>query len=200
MQSQTRIRILLRWMPEQTATARLVAVALGAALVGSMAMSGCSRSVEVERGAPIDVGPWTFSVESATARTESGGSGSRYRHVMITLRLHNYRERHRQNFDDLMNNCSEGPIPICNPMLWLVDGDRNRFLALLEPASGGSLRSERWKADFVLIPDSFRDFMRADSDALAAEHLNKEVVDLRAIIENPSPRRGQIRRVSVPLG
>ena len=172
---------------------------VGAALLGGLTLSGCSRTVQLERGAPITMGPWTFSVESAVARTESGGSGSRYRHVVITLRLHNYTERHRQNFDDFLNNCSEGLMPICHPRLWLVDTDRNRFLALVEPVSGGSLRSERWKADFVLVPDSFRDFMRADSDELAAEHLNKEVVELRAIVENPAPQRGQPRRVSVAL-
>jgi hypothetical protein len=83
-----------------------------------------------------------------------------------------------------------------DPHFQLVDDAGAQFSGWLTPVSGGSLRSEQWRAEFVLVPD---DFGMQDADELAAAHLNKRLADLRIVLENPDRRRGQPGRVAVRL-
>lgn len=163
-----------------------------------MALLGlaCSGAVEVVPREAIALGPWTFEVERADARTDVRG-GDRWRTIAVHLRLHNWRERHEQTFDDFLNGNTPGAI-MCFPKLKLCDVEGTLFDGLVRPGSGGSLRSERWTAEFLLVPGDLQHAL-ADASELAKRYLDKKPADFRLLIENPDRRRGQPRRVSVQL-
>jgi hypothetical protein len=144
------------------------------------------------------MGPWTFEVEGAAAQTDMRGQ-DRYRQIRVSVRLHNYSERHEEPFDDFLNGTTSGSA-FADPHLALVDGQGNRFDGWVTPRSGGSRRSERWQAKFELIPLSFRDVMSSQSASeQAAEFLDKQAADFRLVIDNPDPSSGQPHRVAIQL-
>jgi hypothetical protein len=181
----------------------------GAARLVTMSAAGlilisCALEEEYGLRQPIEMGPWTFEVQRATERIESGSGGNRSKRITLFLKLHNYRERHRKPFDDFLNGTSKPSIAampsFSMPRLHLVDGEGNEFDGWVSPMSGGSMRSEHWQAHFVLISMSMRDILRAGEDTdLAAEHVDKHPSDFRLLIENPDVREGQPRRVSIQL-
>ena len=151
---------------------------------------------------PIEMGPWTFEVQRATERIKGGSNPSKK--IILFLKLHNYRERHRKPFDDFLNGTSKPSVKalpsISFPRLKLVDGEGNEFDGWISPTSGGSMRSEHWQAHFPLISMSIRDILSADEDTdSAAEHIDKHLADFRLVIENPDVREDQPRRVSIQL-
>jgi hypothetical protein len=161
-----------------------------------MVAAGCTE--EYELGQPIEMGPWTFEVSGASQGTTSGGS--RAKTIRVDLVLHNYEERHRQTFDQFLENCSEGMMTICNPRIGVEDDEGNQFQAVdVRPVSGGSMRSRRWIVECPLYYGSRENPMSMDWDESAARHLDKRPADFRVIIRNPDPQRGQPRRVSIQL-
>ncbi|MEJ2152748.1 MAG: hypothetical protein P8Y29_07330, partial [Gemmatimonadota bacterium] len=115
--------------------------------------------------------------------------------MSVTLTLDNYMERHEKPFDDFMKGRTEGSI-VSHPHMILVDDAGNSFdLEALNPLSGGSLRSEGWRARFPLIEFSLRE----DSSETAARHIDKHPADFRLVIENPDHQSGQPRKVSIQL-
>lgn len=162
--------------------------------VAGLSSAACTAEVEYALRQPITMGPWTFEVERATERVETRGA-LRLKVILVTLELHNYKERHEKAFDDFMSGEGENAI-MTTPNMTLVDEVGNRFdLEAFTPLSGGSLRSERWRARFPLIEFSFRE----DSSETAARHIDKHVADFRLIIENPDYQRGQPRKASIQL-
>ena len=160
-------------------------------------MVACSLDEERQMRQPIDVGPWTFQVNRSLDRVDTGSSGEHSKKVIVFLKLENYMERHEQPFDDFLNGRSRSMIAF--PHLKLVDEAGNKFDGWVSPESGGNMRSEEWRVEFLLIPSSMRDMLRANASDLAAEHLDKEPADFRLLIENPDPRSGQPRRIFVKL-
>jgi hypothetical protein len=163
-------------------------------LVAGVTLSACANADEYALRQPITMGPWTFQVERATERIESQGT-LRFKMISVTLKLENYMERHEKPFDDFMKGRTEGS-PMEHPHLALVDEAGNSFDAVdVSPLSGGSLRSESWRARFPLIEFS----MRESSSETAARHIEKHPADFRLVIENPDHRSGQPRKVSIQL-
>jgi len=164
-------------------------------LAGVCLMAGCAAAAEdVAMRQPIQMGPWTFEVQSATERNESRG-GRQVMIVSIDLKLHNYMERHEQPFDDFLNGHTAGSI-MSFPHIELEDPSGVQFDGWLVPLSGGSLRSEGWRAEFPLAPSSAPGGNTAD---LVAKYLDTRLSDLRIVIDNPDRRGGQPARVSVRL-
>jgi hypothetical protein len=163
-------------------------------LAAGLTLTACATEDEYALRQPITMGPWTFQVERATERIDSRGN-LRLKMISVTLKLDNYMERHEKPFDDFMKGRTKGSI-MEHPHMELVDEPGNRFdLEDLSALSGGSLRSEGWKASFPLVQLS----MRESASESAAEHLDKHPADFRLVIENPDYRRGQPSKVSVQL-
>ncbi len=154
----------------------------------------CRAEKEFAMRQPIEMGPWTFEVQSATERDESRG-GRQVKIVSIELKLHNYKERHEKPFDDFLNGHTPSSI-MAFPHLELEDASGAQFDGWLVPLTGGSLRSSLWRAEFPLVPSSTSDGNTAD---LAAKYLDTRLSDLRIAIDNPDRRGGQAERVLVPL-
>ena len=142
----------------------------------------------------ISMGPWTFSVERATASTDVHGGG-RWRNIRVVLRLHNFREQHEPAFDAFLNGGGRGSY-IVFPRFALREVGGARFETLLLSASGSS-SSELWNAEFVLVPSDGG--AMEDSARLAEPFLEKDVQDFRLVIKNPDRRSGQPGRVSIAL-
>jgi hypothetical protein len=159
-----------------------------------LALTACTSTTEYDLGQPVAMGPWTFRIERASEKIERRAGDSR-KTVSVVLRLDNYRERHDTTFDDFLNGHSTSSM-FSNPHFQLVDDKGAQFSGWLIPVSGGSLRSEEWRAEFVLVTD---DFSVQDASELAAAHLNKQLADLRIVLKNPERRRGQPGRVAVRL-
>lgn len=165
-----------------------------AILAAGVALTACANGDEYALRQPIAMGPWTFQVERAEERVQTRGV-VRLKVISVTLKLNNYLERHEKPFDDFMEGRTAGSI-VEHPHIVLVDAAGNRFdLEALNPLSGGSLRSEGWRARFPLIEFSLRE----SSSETAAEHIDKHPADFRLVIENPGPRSGQPRKVSIQL-
>lgn len=167
--------------------------------LAALGIAGCTTTESYEFGQPIEMGPWTFEVERVQDVSETDSyRGTRRKTVMVTLRLHNYTERHERTFDDFMNGRRPGGlISISFPKLELVHEDGATFLASLSPVSGGSLRSERWQAQAWLIPDNVG--IMADGSELAERYADTSLSDLALVIDNPDRRSGQPRRVVIAL-
>ena len=160
--------------------------------------AGCFPSEPMQMGQAMAMGPWTFEVERVAEGKERRGGLGELRTVTVTLRLHNYQDRHDQTFDDFMMGRRPGAMMI-HPNYRLMSESGATFDALLIPASGGSLRSERWRAKFELAdPQNAADAM-TDSSVLAARYADLPLADMTFVIENPDPQQGQPRRVNVAL-
>ena len=117
--------------------------------------------------------------------------------MTLTLRLHNYTERHERTFDDFMNGRTPGGfIPISFPKLHLVHEDGAEFLADVSSVSRGSLRSERWQAQSWLLPDNagIRNW-----NELWDRYADASLSELVLMIHNPDRRSGQPRKVTITL-
>ena len=163
-------------------------------------IAGCSTTEFYELGQPIEMGPWAFEVERAWEQVQTKGAGLRIKTITVTIRLHNYKERHEEPFDTFMMRPGSGIGGMfMKPIFRLVDKEGTGFEAILTPRSGGSLRSERWQAVFELVPLDMRSALSADAADLAARHLDTRLSELAVEIDNPDRRSGQPRRVVVPL-
>ena len=143
------------------------------------------------------MGPWTFEVERVQDRVSTHSDGHRQKIVTLTLRLHNYTERHEATFDDFMNGRTPGGfIPISFPKLKLAHEDGATFVASVSPVSAGSLRSERWQAQSWLLPDNagIRNW-----NELWERYADAPLSELVLVIDNPDRRSGQPRKASVRL-
>jgi hypothetical protein len=157
-----------------------------------LVLAACARTEERGLREPIAMGPWTFSVERASASTDARGGG-RWRTLRVQLRLHNHRERQPTTFDAFLNGGGRGSY-IVFPRFELRDAQGTRFESLLH-AAGSS--GESWSADFVLVPADAP--AMADTKALAEPFLDKQPGDFRLVISNPDRRRGQPGKVSIQL-
>jgi len=158
--------------------------------------TACAAEAELAMRQPFGMGPWTFEVRSATERIEPRG-GQQVKIVSIELKLLNYHERHEKPFDDFLNGHTHGSV-MAFPHLKLVDRAGTQFDGWLVPSSGGSLRSEAWRAEFVLVPSNEPDPMSSTAD-MAGKYLDTRLSELRLAIDNPDQREGQPYRVSVKL-
>ena len=134
-----------------------------------VALLSCAAFITEEQvglNEPIEMGPWTFEVQRATEKIE--GSSTRYKKITVSLKLHNYRERHQKPFDDFLNGTSKHSVnalpQISFPRLHVDDGEGNVFDGSVTPMSGGSLRSEHGQAQFSLISLSMREILSANED------------------------------------
>lgn len=163
----------------------------GLALGGLLMLGACARTEQRALREPIAMGPWTFSVEGATASTEVRGGG-RWRKVRVHLRVHAAAERDEPPFDAFLNGGGRGNY-IVFPRFDLRDAQGTRFETLLHPSS----LSDVWTADFVLVPADAP--AMADSVELARPYQDKDAEDFQLVISNPDRRRGQPGRVSIQL-
>ncbi len=164
--------------------------------LAALSIAGCSTTESYELGQPIEMGPWTFEVERVQDRVSTHSDGHRQKIVTLTLRLHNYTERHERTFDDFMNATRSGLMSISFPKLKLVHEDGATFVASVSPVSAGSLRSERWQAQSWLLPDNagIRNW-----NELWERYADAPLSELVLVIDNPDRRSGQPRKASVRL-
>ena len=181
------------WRLSSSADRRLAG---GIVLAGACIIAACGVAEEIAMRQPIEMGPWKFEVSRADDRTESRG-GQQLKIVTVELKLHNYEQRHSKPFDEFLNGRTPGAM-MSFPHLRLEDARSTSFDGLLIPVSGGSLRSQEWRAEFVLVPSSATDPM-ADPAGQAAKYLDTRVSDLKLILDNPDRQAGQPGRVLVPL-
>ena len=169
--------------------------------LAAVGIAGCSTTESYELGQPIEMGPWIFEVERVQDRVSTQSDGHRQKIVTLTLRLHNYTERHERTFDDFMNGRTPGGfIPISFPKLHLVHEDGAEFLADVSSVSRGSLRSERWQAQSWLLPDNAGITNLSPSwNELWERYADAPLSDLVLVIDNPDRRSGQPRKASVRL-
>ena len=164
------------------------------ALAAVLLASACTRTEDRALREAISMGPWTFSVERATASTDTHGGG-RWRKIRVVLRLQNFREQHEPAFDAFLNGGGRGSY-IVFPRFELRDTEGVSFDTLLLSASGSST-SEHWNAEFVLVPSDAG--AMEDTARLAEPYLDRNVQDFRLVITNPDRRSGQAGRVSIAL-
>ncbi len=167
------------------------------ALLAVLTAASCSSQEHYALGQAINMGPWSFEVERVRETVESNAY-RRQKIVDLTLRLHNYTERHETNFDDFLNGSRSGALmSVSFPKLELEHSDGATFLGSVSPSSGGSLRSERWRARVWLIPDNAG--LLADAGNLARRYADTPLSEFTLVIENPNRLSGQPRRVRVAL-
>ncbi len=167
---------------------------LQASMAWTLALGGCSGGEEYQRGDPIEMGPFVFSVGRASQSIASGG----IKEIHVVIELHNYEERFDPTFDDALNGKRTGSV-IALPRSTIVDEEGNSFDGWISPLSGGSRRSRRWDARFWLVYPSTRESLAMGADESAAKYRDRRPEDFRIVIKNPDRRRGQPSRIWVQL-
>lgn len=120
--------------------------------IAALLVIGCAPSkTNYELHELISMGPWTFTVTEAREQTEYRPGIGSLKHILVTLELKNYLERHDRPFDDFLEGDRKGSI-VSRPAMWLLDGKGKKvgYPGLVQPLSGGSMRSMYWKARFEL--------------------------------------------------
>jgi hypothetical protein len=153
----------------------------------SLLLSGCAGTEDYALNDTIEMGPWSFRVQRASTRVESGGTNP-FMRVVVSLSIEDFSGEVGQSFDDFLNGARPGS-PFTNPRFRLVDDQGGSFEGLVIG------KGSRWTAEFALIPSSVG---IADASR-AAEFLDREPGDFRLVINNPDRRSGQPARVSVQL-
>ena len=154
---------------------------------------GCAATQQYRPDQRIDMGPYSFSVDSYTEESETQGSrfdGTSWVQFPIT----ELRVRFRVMRDDSKPFTTDFNRFFIGAMR-IEDGAGNQFELTPVPLSfayvAGRYHSDSYFADVKLDPT-----MMGVSDS---KHLGSHARDFRLLIENHDPQPGQPRRVSVQL-
>ena len=162
---------------------RLIRVAVA---VGLLCL-GCQPNVEM--GEPINMGPFTFEVDSASAGP-SPFRALRSTEIRVYFRVVDDESNGSTNFAHFLMNTLGPPRFYVPQITSIIDSHGHRFTALME---GGSR-----PARFTLETFSATTSEEFDNQFVAA-HADMEPAEFRLVIENPERRDGQPRMVSVQL-
>jgi hypothetical protein len=156
------------------------------AAFAGLALSACDGTTQSAIGEAIEMGPYTFSVISATQGKQWESAEGTYREIVVRLRVHRddtapFTENFSSSFIDSMsivdsagNSVRTGPAPV-SPVY-----------------TGGRYRSEYYQCVFRYSRSSegVRDFAR----------IGTRPQDFRLLIANPAREGEQPRRVAIQLG
>jgi hypothetical protein len=152
---------------------------------------GCSGNERYEMGQTIEMGPFTFRVESASAATSSH-DGKPRREIAVELWQLNVEPG--ENID-LARFLIPGSEFAPRPQIKIRDREGHEYLG-----SVGLKRGDRWPVSFELVAGSrFTAASRERADRFAEQQLSKGPRDFRLYITNPDRRAGQPREVWLQL-
>ncbi len=158
---------------------------------GSLSLLGCSGTERYEMGQTIEMGPFSFRVQtvSSTLRSHEG----RPRRV-IEVELWQLSAEPDEDMD-LARFLIRGTEFAPRPQIKIRDREGHEFSGSL-----GLRRRDRWPASFELGRASgFTAASRERADRFAEEHLSMGPRDFRMYITNPDRRAGQPRAVWLQL-
>jgi hypothetical protein len=148
--------------------------------------SGCDSTTQSAIGEAIEMGPYTFSVVSATQGKQWESADGIYREIVVRVRVH------RDNTAPFTDTFSSSFID----SMRIVDAAGNTVGTSPHPVSpihkAGRSRSEYYTCLFRFSQSSpgVRDFGK----------IGTRPQDFRLIINNPAHEGSQPRRVSIQLG
>jgi len=156
------------------------------AALAAFAFSACDGTTKVVIGEAIEMGPYTFSVISATQGKQWESVEGAYREIVVRLRVH------RDDTAPFTESFSSSFID----SIRIVDAVGNSIGAAPAPVSpvytAGRFRSEYYTCVFRFSRSSegVRDFAK----------IGTRPQDFRLLVRNPAPQGGQPRRIAVQLG
>lgn len=155
----------------------------------------CSQPTEYQMGQAVEMGPFAFTVESASEKkpsfSKSRGDKARryYKTILVDFELDPGRSSGAKvKFDDFLNDTAGETGMFVKPLVKIVDREGRKFDGLVYRVSG----REHWRAEFALV-------VPRRGTKSAQDYLDRQVSDFRLLIENPDRREGQPRQVSIRL-
>ena len=156
------------------------------ALITAFALSACEGTTQASIGESIEMGPYTFSVVSATQGKQWESVEGTYREIVVRVRVHHddtapFTENFSSSFIDSIT---------------IADAAGNSIGTTPAPDSpvqrAGRPRSEHYTCLFRFSRSSegVRDFAR----------IGTRPEDFKLLITNPAHQNGQPRRIAMPLG
>jgi hypothetical protein len=153
------------------------------AIASGLLCLGCARAEKYELDQEIEMGPFTFSVQSARMVI---GSGHPRLDVDLFLRNDSGVDiEFADYFNDLVDiEGNKNSSMRLSPRMKVVDIHGHGFV--------GAVKYET--AEFIIWEVRLR-----DEEEFNEQHSNMETKDFRIAIKNPDPQKGQPRMVSVQL-
>jgi hypothetical protein len=160
-------------------TAVLVAVA-------GLFVSACDAAIQSQIGEPIEMGPYTFSIVSATQGQQWESVEGTYREVIVRVHVLRddtppYTESFSSSFIDSMR---------------IIDAAGNSIGATPMPMSP-NYRGGRYRSEYYMC--RFR-FSRSSEGVRDFERIGTRPHDFRLMITNPVREGSQPRKVAIKLG
>lgn len=160
-------------------------------LIGAFSPIGCAGNDRYEMGQTIQMGPFSFRVESASARM--GSHDGRPRRI-IEIELWQLSVEPGAD-GDLAGFLTPGSEFAPRPHIKIRDRQGHEF-----PGHVGLRRQDRWPVSFELSePSGFTAASRERADRFAEEQLTRGPRDFRLYITNPDRREGQPREIWLQL-
>lgn len=159
--------------------------------IGSASLFACAGNERYEMGQTIEMGPFTFRVESASATVRSRDGRPR---KVVEVELWQLSVQPGAN-GDLARFLTPGSEFAPRPQIRIRDREGNEFSGQV-----GLKRGDRWPVSFELADASgFTAASRERADRFAERQLTKGPRDFRLYITNPDRRAGQPREVWLQL-
>ena len=152
----------------------------------SLGFSACGGTTEAVIGDPLEMGPYTFSVVSATQGKQWESAEGTYREIIVRVRVHRddtapFTDTFSSSFIDSMS---------------IIDEAGNSIGTSPTPVSpvqkAGRYRSEYYTCLFR--------FSRSSAGVRDFANIGTKPQDFRLLITNPAREGQQPRRVSMRLG
>ena len=154
--------------------------------VAFFTLSACRAATPAALGEPLEMGPYTFSVVSATQGRQWESAEGTYREILVRLLMH---RDDTAPFTDTFSSSFIDSITI-------VDAAGNSIGASPSPVApvdhGGRYRSTYYSCLFR--------FSRSSEGVRDFDRIGTRPQDFKLLITNPAPEGQQPRRVAVPLG
>jgi hypothetical protein len=155
-------------------------------ILAVLSLAGCQSTTHSSIGDPIEMGPYVFSVVSATQGRQWESAEGTYREVVVRIRVH------RDDTAPFTDNFTSSFID----SMTLIDAAGNSIGATPAPVSpvhaGGRARSGYYTCLFR--------FSRSSEGVRDFDRIGTRPRDFRLLIANPAREGRQPSRVSIQLG
>jgi len=154
-------------------------------LIAALLMSGCETTTQSAMGEPIEMGPYTFAVISATQGQQWESSEGTYREIVVRVRVL------RDGTEPFTDSFSSSFID----NMRIVDAAGNSIGTSPAPV-GATFKGGRYRSEYYTC--LFR-FSRSSDGVRDFANIGTRPQDFRLVITNPAPEGEQSRRVSLQL-
>ncbi len=157
-------------------------------------------------GQAIEMGPFTFKVEKATAFTDDQTYDDARRVVQVIFKLLEQESNSKADFGYFLSDRGDGQgrpsfTMFTHPHVTIEDDHGHSFNTDVRNDKHVRRDTGSWYADFYLYLWSnwVSDAVEEKEQAFGRAHLEMQPGDFRLTITNPDPEEGQPRAVSIQL-